>query len=308
MSELSPKQEALALLKQEGPTVRRMTLVYLLLSAGVSFVVGLMVPDVFAYVLTALAIGDQKGAMAALNMGGGSAFFLSLLLVLYGWVLKMGYSLWALGLTRGQPGAWPLLLEGFGFSSRVVFLQLMKGVYLYLWTVGLGTLGALVFMVPLSLLGLDVLGMVVMSLFFLGLTFFLLLRYSLLPFALVDRPQEGTMGAISRGVKLLKGQYRPAFRMFCSFWPWISLYVLLSLGLSVVAQYPALQRLFQAEVIDQTLVGELLAYPISPVFSWLGTGLYWLFLWCFLPVYHVSLAVFYGRVGQEEGQSVPNPL
>lgn len=304
--EQTPKKQASALLKETPPY--KITLVYLLLALVLPFVVQLFVPDVFSTLSIALAAGNQQAAINALNQGGGSALFLSLLLMLFGWVLKFGYSQWALSTARSQPTQYSTLLEGFGISGRVVVLYLFKFANYYLWMLAMITLNLVVFLLPLSMIGVEFLAIpygFICGIFALG---FVTIRYGFSLFALVDHPEKGPFSALRNSVLLTRKRYKSILKVYLSFWPWFLGWTAISMGLNLAFLYPVLAYLLEVgTAVDQDTLTTLLLTEPNPLFYWLGLFASWGFTFFFLPRFQLAMALLYDHY-VKEGPILPFPV
>ena len=198
------KQQARQALRAASFPPPLVTLIFLLLTTFLVEGVNALLPDGSLY------------SMGFLHL------FLTVLLVIYQFIMKFGYSCWALETARGEDrGLWPLL-DGFGMVGKVLLAE---------GRIILGILGRsllLIFSYSIVLAALAGIGAPALWLSLILLfsaTFYislvsLTLRYSLARFVLYDHPQAGSMVAVHRSLELMSGRVWPMWKLYLSFWPW----------------------------------------------------------------------------------------
>lgn len=231
-----------------SPKARWMTLVYLLVTSGLSLAVGLFAADPILQ-LTQLYQGGvplDRAILLAIGTVGGTGLFLNLVIMLTGIVFDFGYAQWCLGTTRGGIGELADLLGGFAMVGRVLLLRLMTLLYSFMWYVVIFMPALVVVLVAMAL---PVVGPLLAVAAFLGALVLFVLRvlgYSMATFCLMDEPDKGVTHAL-RTSRLL--MYRHAGRyilLLVSFIGWellaagIALAVELLVGVAGAALIPAL--------------------------------------------------------------------
>ena len=93
------KAQAKQAIRAAAPVFWLVTLVYLLLTEGLSTVVGWLAPTF------------QPADLLWGGTVGWLSLFISILLTLYLWVMDFGYRLWALRVTRSQQAGYGTLLD-----------------------------------------------------------------------------------------------------------------------------------------------------------------------------------------------------
>ena len=116
------KAQAKQAIRAAAPVFWLVTLVYLLLTEGLSTVVGWLAPTF------------QPADLLWGGTVGWLSLFISILLTLYLWVMDFGYRLWALRVTRSQQAGYGTLLEGFGIAGRVIAMNLLILLFTFLWS------------------------------------------------------------------------------------------------------------------------------------------------------------------------------
>ena len=195
-------REAMALPR---PGFRVVTLIYILMTSGVSILCSLI----------PLPAGSDYGP-------GTATLFLSLFLFLYGAVAAFGYTLWSLWASRRLnpgPGA---LIQGFSVAGRVVLMHV-----LILARLLAACLIALLLVSPMLLVpALLPLGVLALAAVYTAVS----LRYALAPYLLADHPDDGAGAAVRRSVELMRGWKWPLFKLEFSFLGWLLLRWLLEAG------------------------------------------------------------------------------
>ena len=116
------KAQAKQAIRAAAPVFWLVTLVYLLLTEGLSTVVGWLAPTF------------QPADLLWGGTVGWLSLFISILLTLYLRVMDFGYRLWALRVTRSQQAGYGTLLEGFGIAGRVIAMNLLILLFTFLWS------------------------------------------------------------------------------------------------------------------------------------------------------------------------------
>ena len=129
------KTDAKAALRGAKPKAVWMTLLYLLLTGGLTLAVNLFVEDPLLQVQTLLEAGldPMQTLLLALSGLGGIGLFLHILLFMFGVVVDYGYSWWILGTSRGGIGEVADLISGFTMAGRVILLRLAITVFEFVW-------------------------------------------------------------------------------------------------------------------------------------------------------------------------------
>lgn len=192
------KRQAREAMGLPRPGFRTVTLVYILMTSGVSIL----------FSLIPLPAGSDYAP-------GSATIFLSLFLFLYSAVVDFGYLLWALWANRRLnpgPGA---LLQGFSVAGRVILMRLLILLRLF----AASFLVSLVFSPALLLPALVPLFVLAVAAVYISVS----LRYALAPYLLADRPDDGPNAAIRRSAELMRGWKRELFKLELSFLGWVLL-------------------------------------------------------------------------------------
>ena len=241
------KLRARQAMRESRPGAMRVTLVYLLLAAGISTAVGLLIPSPLTTytVYTAMGADPETAVVLALGQAGGISFFLNILLTLLTMVLSFGYSAWALGRSRGEELGYRGLFHGFRMAGRVIGMRLWVLVLTFLWGLAVAIPAALL-IGALLLVGVSggadgavylsdgaaiavVVLVLVIYLAAVVLLAIITLRYAMSDYTLLDAPEAGAFAAVRRSRELMRGRKRAYFVLLLSFLGWFLLVVLLML-------------------------------------------------------------------------------
>ena len=238
------KARARERMRETRPPFWLVTLVYLLLTTGVS------------------TLADLTGAAQLTfppSSGDTLPLFLYLLILLYTTVMNFGYQIWALRVYRRQQAGYGTLIDGFSMAGRVLLMELYIFGCTLCWALAFGTAGGL------ALLLMDWLPPVLLVLLFygavFGITLWISYRYALAPFLLMDRPEAGAIAPVRESVAMMQGWKWEYFKLDFSFFGWYLLNFLLSLGVELAFILPAVLELLQATEVDPALLINGLELP-----------------------------------------------
>lgn len=238
------KAQARERMRETRPPFWLLTLVYLLLTTGVS------------------TLADLTGAAQFTfppSSGDTLPLFLYLLILLYTTVMNFGYQIWALRVYRRQETGYGTLIDGFSMAGRVLLMELYIFGCTLCWALAFGTAGGL------ALLLLNWLPPVLLVLLIYGAGFGIALwisyRYAMAPFLLMDRPEAGAIVPVRESVAMMQGWKWEYFKLDFSFFGWYLLNALLSLGVELAFILPAVLELLQAAEVDPALLVNGLELP-----------------------------------------------
>lgn len=307
------KLRARQAMRESRPGAMRVTLVYLLLAAGISTAVGLLIPSPLTTytVYTAMGADPETAVVLALGQAGGISFFLNILLTLLTMVLSFGYSAWALGRSRGEELGYRELFHGFRMAGRVIGMRLWVLVLTFLWGLAVAIPAALL-IGALLLVGVSggadgavylsdgaaiavVVLVLVIYLAAVVLLAIITLRYAMSDYTLLDAPEAGAFAAVRRSRELMRGRKRAYFVLLLSFLGWFLLVVLL--------------MLLPMAVCTALLAAAVMSAPVLVLPLWmLMTALVFLLplpLECWLaPYVSLTCANFYNEL---IGRGAPRP-
>lgn len=235
------KMRAKLQIAEAYPHPMLVTLVYLLATKGLSWLAGLPLSRPFENLTEYLESGiystTLEGALAQfLPERGGTMllFFLTVLLWLYSCVMSFGYASYSLRLARGEQPSYRNLLDGFAVAGKVIRVNLLISLFLYLWAMAAEVLSVPLFVLLVCLLGQW--GMDFYVMFFLAAGVFLVLlaavliiggyRYRLTLYFLLDHPEMRALEAITQSKLSMRGYKGTLFLMDLSFLGWAVLSLL----------------------------------------------------------------------------------
>ena len=86
------------------------------------------------YIGIILLLNGLDGAFYLATEGDGSTLFLSVLVGLIASVLSAGFTLFCMGIVRGEETPFSVLFDGFGMAGRVIWLTVLIYVKVFLWS------------------------------------------------------------------------------------------------------------------------------------------------------------------------------
>jgi len=299
------KRRALEAMRAASPNAIFMTFLYLLLTTGVSWVVGRFAADPLGDILhwqqQGVALDRAIGLM--LRMVGRFGMFLTLLMGIWNVVVKFGYKFWCLGTVRGEQGETGDLMTGFSMVGRILWLQILVLMYGLLWYVAIFVpagfavgLGAVVWM-RIPVVGIPLCTGIFVLAF--ALWFSRVLRYSMAEFCLMDEPQMGASWALRRSRVMMQGRVKDYVFLVLSFIGWFLLASLITTAVegALVLAVGGMQVLTDPQVAQS--VGSSWLVVVLPTLACLPLSL-WL-----KPYVTMTQCNFYEQIkGGKEGESV----
>jgi len=262
------KRQAREAMKLTNPSFWLVTLVYILITTGLSILVSNVIP------------AKVFGSLGLFSV------FIIFFITLYSWVVRFGFDLWSLWSWRKLDPGMGSLLQGFTVTGRVIIMNLLITLRTFGWALLFSLLAAPFVVVSPTLAGL---GAVAAAL----ATMFVALRYSLAPYLLADHPDDGASAAVRRSVMLMNGWGWELCKLELSFLGWMVLEFLLEVGVMLVLFWVSggLPHLFigNAQLLQVQLIAMLnsLSYALLSILVRLP-----LLMWLY-PYRGVSRAGFY---------------
>lgn len=273
------KKQAKQLMKGSAPHFMLVALVYYLLTSALRLVV------------------SQVTSMVGLD-AGVPAFFLSILIMLFGYVMTIGFSNYVLRLSRRQETGIRSLFDSFSYAGRSIGVTLLTALYTFAWTMllmfGFAIVVAVVTLVfsAEELMAVAVILTVVLYLVLLVLIVLISMRYTMAPFALVEAPELGVSAAVRRSVQIMRKNKGKLFMLLLSFIGWELLVALLATAVIAVgfvvsdtswvagAFTAALEDAEQMTMVFEALAGQMNLWILLsevvciPLNLWLLTYMY----------------------------------
>ena len=272
------KQQARESMLLAKPSFWVVTLVYMLMTTGVSI------------------IADFSD--------GTLGLFLTIAITMYSWVVGFSYRLWAIWTVRRLEPGLGSLMEGFSVAGRVIMLESSILVRTLGWTFMMAIPAGflLVFSMTTNLLGY----FLVIGLLSIAVSI-ITLRYALSYYVLADYPDLGPGYALHQSVQLTRGWIGELVKLHLSFIGWYILSTVLSFagmvvgalvsgGITVAALltpdgFAQLPTVLSAGI--PSLLGTLLSLPVTLYLT---------------PYIEVTMAQFYDariRLGEPAGDMPP---
>lgn len=199
------KQEAKQLMRNATPHFMLVALVYYLLTAGLNYVVTFLT--------------DVGGLLS-----GVLSMFLNILVSLFAMVMAVGFSNFALRLSRGETAGTGSLFEPFSYAGRSIGMNLLVALFTFLWAMLVAVVAIILCVVAFLLLesvpAIAITLVVIVYIAMLVAIVIITLRYAMANFALAENPEGGVMNAIRRSIQMLRGHKGKLFIMQLSFIGW----------------------------------------------------------------------------------------
>ena len=269
------KRQAREAIRGSRPSFWVVTLVYLLMTTGVSTLAGLLVP------------APDTGNISL------PALFLSILLSLYSTVVGFGFTLWSMWTSRKLSPGLGTLADGFSVALLVIMTSILIFLHTLAWSLLCIPVVWLVLIPVLLSPGLSFLVIPVLIAGIMIFSYWVSLRYALAYYLLADHPDYGAFAAVRRSVELTRGWKWEMFKLAFSFIGWELLDLLLySLALLLVlVQGGFFQSLSLEHYGDAYMVYQIiLSYPRSALLLLLASIPVKLWLY---PYRSVTMAGFY---------------
>lgn len=276
------KQHARQTMRLTKPSFWAVTLVFLLMTSGVSLVLG------------AIPFPTNKSGFSSMGM------FASILFALYSAVVSFGYKLWCLWTHRQLDPGMGSLTQGFSVAGRVILMEANIYLRIILWSMAASF--------AVSFLLLPVGGPFALLFSILAVAVCMVaayLRYALSPYLLADNPDAGPGPAIRHSVELMRGWKTQLFKLHLSFIGWdlinfalTALVIFFFMAQSNLLDMNYLNSLNEMQYAYQTLRASSMASLCSVVVTLPLT------LWL-MPYRGVTEAAFYDARLQAQRESAP---
>lgn len=272
MSVKELKGRARAAIEEGGSQVYWVTLVWLLLTTGLSILLSYVVPDpVQEYLTLVEARGDYIQALQVfLPLSASLALFLQVVIVLYGVVFQYGYQCYAYHLVRQdkhRPASPQMLLEGFYQVGRVLFTRALLLLVLVpitlLMSLGVSSLGAAILLVlPISTATIMAVG-IGASVVTAVLVLLYACRYAMTTFLMIEQGRA-YWDALRESARMMTGHLREYVVLHLSLLGWFLLSEGVAVGIPVLLSS---QFSWAGSGIVGGLIALVCALPVSVWFS-----------------------------------------
>lgn len=206
LSRIELKQNAKVITKSARVSAYRITLIFLLILAALSLAEDYVGANEGVWV----QVGDMEILFRSSYLFSHPAFptpvvlFVSVFVWLLGCVLSAGWILYHLGVRQGKVMPYDTLFEGFSFAGKIILLNVLMGVFVFLW--------ACLFIVP---------GIIAAY------------RYRFALYNLCENPELGVMDALNMSKQQTRGYKLDLFVLDVTFLGWNLLCVLTAGILSI---------------------------------------------------------------------------
>lgn len=204
------------------------SLVYLLLTAGLTTLITRFVADPFTLAYQYLIVGNYEWDTIVRHVftpaRTGLFAAVQIVLSLYGCIMGFGYKSYGLRLARGEQPGYRNLMDGFSSVGRVLAAGVLTYVLIWLWTM-LGMIPYVVVLILAVVMESEGLLALAMLLLVLAVVCAVVagLRYQLAYYFLLDNPEMGAMEAIRHSKQAMKGWKGALFMLDLSFLGWMLL-------------------------------------------------------------------------------------
>ena len=289
----------IALRRQTGQSPWKVTALYLLLTGGLSMVLGLVAEDPISRLIGLLQQGVEPAQALGLTVStvGTVGLFANILLLLFRLVLDLGYRSWGMKVSRGEHTGASALMDAFSLVGRVLLLNAAVTLLSLCWYVVI-FLPLVMLVAPMAFLpgGVILVPVVLVA----GIVLFLLcvLRYAMADFCLLEEPERGVFYALRTSRMLLRGRVVEYALLLLSFFGWY----LLGAAASWVVESAAIAALGGIKLILAQDMQAVLALGGHPVVVILTALAGWAVALWLQPYLTVTQAGWYDRLREQAKQ------
>ena len=209
------KLEAKAITKNARVSAYLFTLLYLviiLVLEGLDWLASGGIMAEYAYLYGDLEIMEALQYVPRLSLPPLAVTFISIVISLVSAVLGTGYILYTMNVRKGLETPYATLFDGFLFAGKVILLQIVMGIFVFLWS--------LLFIIPGIIAGY---------------------RYRFALYNLCENPGIGVMEALNMSKAQTRGHKWELFVLDLSFIGW-SILCSLTLGILSIWIMPYMQQ------------------------------------------------------------------
>ena len=191
------KWKARMSMRSAYPHPMLVTLVYMVLSVGITSAVMFFISDPFELAYRYMMSGQYEMTDVIRYVftarRTGMYGLVQLLLTLYGWIITFGYTSYSLRLARGEQPNYRNLLDGFSVIGRVLAAGFLVNLFTALWSL-LGVIPYAVLLIAAIVTESTLLLMLALLALFAAVAVVIIasLRYWLTEYFLLDNPDMGT--------------------------------------------------------------------------------------------------------------------
>ena len=214
INRIAIKAHAKGVIRASVPSALLVTLVYLVIVNGITWVFSLLSGDPFAEASLLILQGYEPDVVFRYTFSRSGiivSIFLSILITLFTVVLYNGYQRYIMRLTRGEAAGYSDLFSTFHLAGKLILLDILVSVFTVLWS--------FLFVIPGIIAGYS---------------------YSQAYYILLDNPELSPLECIRRSKRMMRGHKWELFVLQLTFLGWILLLSLPSGILSVLFPLGAL--------------------------------------------------------------------
>lgn len=288
------KAQARQAMAAARPRAVSMTLLYLLLTAGVNMLVGLLFLDPLTRLaeLVQAGLDISRALWLTLSETGAVGLFVHIFALIAIAVLDFGYHLWCLGTTRGGIGEWRDLFGGFSMAGRVLLLRLVVITYGLIWYMVLTMLAMLVSGLAMFVSPFGVFAAIPPFAIAIGFFLWKMLHYSMADLCLLDAPDKGVFHAVNESRLLMQGHCGHYLLLVLSFFGW----GLLGFAIQLVIEGVLLVAIGSPWLLNGDIYGAMTAVAALPPAGVIASLLYWPFSAWLTPYQTMTKCCFYNTL------------
>ena len=125
------KAEAKSITKNAAVSAYVFTLIYLVITFILSMILEFATGSTAAELS---AVMEMEIPFPTLGLSPLMVTFLSILISLVSMVLSAGYVIYTIGVRKGRTMPYATMFDGFTFVGKVIILQILVGIYVFLWS------------------------------------------------------------------------------------------------------------------------------------------------------------------------------
>ena len=285
------KAQARRAMRSTRPRPMPVTLLYLLLTIGLSTLAGFIVTDPITLFtqLTEQGLDTGNALLVALSDVGPIGLFLHLLVALFGLVLSFGYSRWALSASRGEKASFSDLVSGFSMAGKVLWLSILLLLCELLLSIFFAMAAQLAMLPFLLIPVLNYVAAIVFPITAALIPSLLMLWYAMSAYCLLDDPELSAFQAMHRSRQLMRGHMGDLLLLYLSFIGWFLLAVVLAIVTLLCVSAP----IGYALATPDASINAFIYCMIPAAGSFLSLLLLGLWL---MPYLTIAECNFYGRL------------
>lgn len=226
------KREARQAMRAARPSPMLVTLLYLLLTAGLSTLISIILSDPIVRImeLTQQGLSPAQAIPVVLSAMDATGLFLHILVAAFSLVMSFGYSRWSLNAARGEKASVSDLVSGFSMAGRVLWLNVLILVYGLILELVFAMAARLAMLVFIWVPFLNFVALFVLSITAAVVPQLLMLHYTMSTYCMLDDPELSAFASMRRSRQLMRGRIGNLLLLYLSFIGWFLLAVALTVA------------------------------------------------------------------------------